>query len=59
MAEKQEQQKINGEYIQAVNIKVVNQRNMAFNRIAELEVMIESQQAENKKLQETIKGNKS
>ena len=54
--EEEKKQKINGEFMQSINIKIVNQRNIALNRIAELEVILELQQAENKKLQKKIKG---
>ena len=55
---KQEQPRINVDLLQAVNKKISNQRNRAFDRIAELELVIESLQKENKKLTATIEGEK-
>ena len=55
---KKEQSQISMELLQTINIKISNQRNSAQNRIAELEIIIESLQRENKKLTATIEGEK-
>ena len=55
---KQEQPQINVDLLQAINQKISLQRNSAFNRIAELEIIIESLQKENQKLKATIEGEK-
>jgi hypothetical protein len=55
---KKEQSQISMELLQTINIKISNQRNSAHNRIAELEIIIESLQRENKKLTATIEGEK-
>ena len=44
--------------LQEVNKKISQQRNTAHNRIAELELLIESQQREIKSLKATIEGEK-
>ena len=55
---KKEHSQISVELLQAINLKISNQRNNAHNRIAELELIIESLQKENKKLTATIEGEK-
>ena len=44
--------------LQEVNKKISQQRNTAHNRIAELELLIESQQREIKSLKATLEGEK-
>ena len=59
--QKQQQQpkpQINTDLLQAINIKISAQRNNAHNRIAELELIIESLRGENQKLKSTIEGHK-
>ena len=63
MIETQKQQhqpnpQINTDLLQAINIKISAQRNNAHNRIAELELIIESLRGENQKLKATIEGHK-
>ena len=56
----QQQQKpqVNTDLLQAINIKISAQRNSAHNRIAELELVIDSLRGENQKLKATIEGHK-
>ena len=59
--QKQQQQskpQVNTDLLQAINIKISTQRNSAHNRIAELELVIDSLRGENKKLKATIEGHK-
>ena len=58
--QKQQQAKpqVNIDLLQAINIKISSQRNNAYNRIAELELIIDSLRGENQKLKATIEGNK-
>ena len=58
--QKQQQPKpqVNTDLLQAINIKISAQRNSAHNRIAELELIIESLRDENRKLKATIEGHK-
>ena len=59
--QKQQQQskpQINTDLLQAINIKISTQRNSAYNRIAELELVIDSLRGENQKLKATIEGHK-
>ena len=44
--------------LQTINQKISNQRNGAYDRIAKLEIIIESLQKENRKLKATIEGEK-
>ena len=58
--QKQQQPKpqVNTDLLQAINIKISTQRNSAHNRIAELELVIDSLRNENQKLKSTIEGHK-
>jgi hypothetical protein len=59
--QKQQQQskpQVNIDLLQAINIKISAQRNSAHNRIAELELVIDSLRSENQKLKATIEGHK-
>ena len=49
---------INLDYYQEVNKKISQQRNTAHNKIAELELLIESQQREIQSLKATLEGEK-
>ena len=52
------QAEINIELLQAINQKISTQRNTAYDRIAQLELVIESNRREIEKLKATIEGNK-
>ena len=58
--QKQQQPKpqVNTDLLQAINIKISTQRNSAHNRIAELELVIDSLRSENQRLKSTIEGHK-
>ena len=52
------QAEVNIELLQAVNQKISSQRNAAYDRIAQLELIIESNRREIQSLKATIEGNK-
>ena len=52
------QEEVNIELLQAVNQKISSQRNAAYDRIAQLELIIESSRREIQSLKATIEGNK-
>ena len=52
------QAEVNIELLQAVNQKISSQRNAAHDRIAQLELIIESNRREIQSLKATIEGNK-
>jgi hypothetical protein len=58
--QKQQQSKpqVNTDLLQAINIKISTQRNAAYDRIAQLELVIESNRREIQSLKATIEGNK-
>ena len=52
------QAEVNVELLQAINQKISAQRNIAHDRIAQLELVIESNRREIQSLKATIEGNK-
>ncbi len=52
------QTEVNIELLQAINQKISSQRNTAYDRIAQLELIIESNRREIQSLKATIEGNK-
>ena len=52
------QAEVNVELLQAINQKISAQRNIAHDRIAQLELIIESNRREIQSLKATIEGNK-
>ena len=52
------QAEVNIELLQAVNQKISSQRNSAYDRIAQLELVLESNRREIQSLKATIEGNK-
>jgi len=52
------QAEVNVELLQAINQKISTQRNVAHDRIAQLELVIESNRREIQSLKATIEGNK-
>ena len=56
--QQQQQPQVNTDLLQAINIKISAQRNSAYNRIVELELIVDSLRGENQKLKATIDGHK-